>query len=213
MNLIIFGPPGAGKGTQSQNIAKKFNLYKLSTGDLLRNEIKNKTEIGKKIEQIINHGDFVTDDIVNKILKIFVTNPSNRNKIIFDGYPRNITQAENLEIMLNGDNQFISYILFLNVTREVIEKRILGRIICEKCNQTLNEYLNKEEIEQHECGNNYLKKRNDDNLETVITRYEDYMKKTKPVLDFYSSRNYFHEINGNQKIQVITGKIEQILTV
>jgi len=213
VNLIIFGPPGAGKGTQAQNIAKKFNLYKLSTGDLLRNEIKNKTEIGKKIEQIIDHGDFVTDDVVNKILKIVVTNPSYRNKIIFDGYPRNITQAENLEVVLNGDNQFISFILFLNVTREVIEKRILGRIICEKCNQTLNEYLNKEEIEQHECGDNYFKKRKDDNLETVITRYEDYMKKTKPVLDFYSSRSYFHEIDGSQKIQVITSKIEQILTV
>ena len=213
MNLIIFGPPGAGKGTQSQNIAKKFNLYKLSTGDLLRDEIKNKTEIGKKIEQLIDHGDFVTDDIVNKILKIVVTNSSNRNKIIFDGYPRNITQAENLEIMLNGDNQSISFILFLNVTREVIEKRILGRIICEKCNQTLNEYLNKEEIEQHECGDNYLKKRKDDNQETVITRYEEYMKKTKPVLDFYSSRTYFHEIDGSQKIQVITNKIEHILKV
>ena len=213
MNLIIFGPPGAGKGTQSQNIAKKFNLYKLSTGDLLRNEIKNKTGIGKKIEQIIEHGDFVIDDIVNKILKTVVTNSSNRNKIIFDGYPRNITQAENLEIMLNGDNQSISFILFLNVTREVIEKRILGRIICEKCNQTLNEYLSKEEIEQHKCGDNYLIKRKDDNLETIITRYEDYMKKTKPVLDFYSSRSYFHEIDGSQKIQVITSKIEQILTV
>ena len=213
MNLIIFGPPGAGKGTQAQNIAKKFNLYKLSTGDLLRNEIKNKTAIGKKIKQIIEHGDFVTDDIVNKILKTVVTNSSNRNKIIFDGYPRNITQAENLEIMLNSDNQSISFILFLNVTREVIEKRILGRIICEKCNQTLNEYLNKEEIEQHECGDNYLIKRKDDNLETIITRYEDYMKKTKPVLDFYSSRSYFHEIDGSQKIQAITGKIEEILRV
>ena len=213
MNLIIFGPPGAGKGTQGQNIAKKFNLYKLSTGDLLRNEIKNKTEVGKKIEQIIDHGDFVTDDIVNNLLKIVVTNSSYRNKIIFDGYPRNITQAENLEIMLNEDNQSISFILFLNVTREVIEKRILGRIICEKCNKTLNEYLNKEEIEQHECGDSYFKKRKDDNQETVITRYEEYMKKTKPVLDFYASRSYFHEIDGSQKIQVITNKIEQILTV
>ena len=146
-------------------------------------------------------------------MKIVVTNSSNRNKIIFDGYPRNITQAENLEIMLNGDNQSISFILFLNVTREVIEKRILGRIICEKCNQTLNEYLNKEEIKQHKCGDNYLIKRKDDNLETIITRYEDYMKKTKPVLDFYSSRSYFHEIDGSQKIQVINSKIEQILTV
>ena len=213
MNVIIFGPPGAGKGTQAQNLVKKLNLYQLSTGDLLRSEIKKKTEIGKKIEQIIAQGDFVTDDIVNELLKKFITNYNYRNKIIFDGYPRNINQAENLEVMLNSDNQSINFILFLKVTRETVEKRILGRIICEKCNRTMNEYFNKEEIDKHECEKNYLKKRKDDNQETIITRYEEYMKKTKPVLDFYSSRSYFHEIDSNQKIQVITGKIEQILKV
>ena len=213
MNVIIFGPPGAGKGTQAQNLVKKFNLYQLSTGDLLRSEIKKKTEIGKKIKQIIAQGDFVTDDIVNELLKKFITNYNYRNKIIFDGYPRNINQAENLEVMLNSDNQSINFILFLKVTRETVEKRILGRIICEKCNKTMNEYFNKEEIDKHECEKNYLKKRKDDNQETIITRYDEYMKKTKPVLDFYSSRSYFHEIDGNQKIQVITGKIEQILNV
>ena len=213
MNLILLGPPGAGKGTQAQFIANKFNLYQLSTGDLLRNEIKNKTEIGKKIDQIISQGEFANDEIVNKLLKTVITNPSYRNRIIFDGYPRNITQAENLEIMLNEDNQSVNFILFLKVTREVIEKRILGRITCEKCNKTFNKYLNKEEIEKHECENKYLKKREDDNQEAIITRYDEYMKKTKPVLDFYSSRSYFHEIEGNQKIQVITGKIEEILRV
>jgi len=213
VNVIIFGPPGAGKGTQAQNLVKKFNLYQLSTGDLLRSEIKKKTEIGKKIEQIIAQGDFVTDDIVNELLKKFITNYNYRNKIIFDGYPRNINQAKTLEVMLNSDNQSINFILFLKVTRETVEKRILGRIICEKCNRTMNEYFNKEEIDKHECEKNYLKKRKDDNQETIITRYEEYMKKTKPVLDFYSSRSYFHEIDGNQKIQVITGKIQQILNV
>ena len=214
MNLILLGPPGAGKGTQAQFIANKFNLYQLSTGDLLRNEIKNKTETGKKIDQIISQGEFANDEIVNKLLKTVITNPSYRNRIIFDGYPRNITQAENLEIMLNEDNQSVNFILFLKVTREVIEKRILGRITCEKCNQTFNEYLNKkEEIEKHECGSKYLKKRKDDNEDVIITRYNEYMKKTKPVLDFYSSRSYFHEIDGSQKIQAITNKIEQILTV
>ena len=153
MNVIIFGPPGAGKGTQAQNIVNKFKLHQFSTGDLLRNEIKNKTEVGNKIEQIINQGDFVTDDIVNKLLKKFITNPLYRNRIIFDGYPRNITQAESLEIMLNSDNQSINYILFLMVNRDIIEKRILGRVTCEKCNKTLNEYLNKEEIEQHGSKN------------------------------------------------------------
>ena len=213
MNLIIFGPPGAGKGTQSQKIAKKFNLYKLSTGDLLRNEIKNKTEIGNKIEQIISQGDFVTDDIVDKIIKTVITNPFYRNRIIFDGYPRNITQAENLEIILNADNQSVNFILFFKVNRDIIKKRILGRIICEKCNKTFNEHLNIEEIDNHECGRNYLKKRKDDNQKAIIARYDEYMKKTKPVLDFYSTSSHFYEIDGSHKIQEITSKIEQILTV
>ena len=213
MNIILFGPPGAGKGTQSQKIAKKFNLHQVSTGDLLRNEIKNKSDIGNKIEQIISQGDFVTDDIVNKILKTVIINPLYRNRNIFDGYPRNTTQAESLEIMLNSDNQSINFILFLKVNREIIEKRILGRIICEKCNKTFNEYLTKEEIENHKCGKNYLKKRKDDNLETIINRYDEYVKKTKPVLDFFSQRSYFHEIDGSQKIHEITSEIEQILTV
>ena len=213
MNIILFGPPGAGKGTQSQKIAKKFNLHQVSTGDLLRNEIKNKSDIGKNIEQIISQGDFVTDDIVNKILKTVIINPLYRNRNIFDGYPRNIIQTESLEIMLNSDNQSINFILFLKVNREIIEKRILGRIICEKCNKTFNEYLNKEEIDNHKCGRNYLKKRKDDNQEAITIRYDEYMQKTKPVLEFFSPRSYFHEIDGNQKILEITSKIEQILTV
>jgi adenylate kinase len=213
VNLILLGPPAAGKGTQAKFIAKKFNLYQLSTGDLLRDEIKNKTEIGKKIEHIIAHGDLVVDEIVNQLLKTVIKNSSNRNNIIFDGYPRNINQAKNLEIILNEDNQSLNYIFFLKVTREIIEKRILGRITCNKCNTTFNQYLDMNEINKHECGTSYLKKREDDNEEVIITRYDEYMLKTKPVLDFYSSRNYFHEIDGTQKIQAITGQIEQILTV
>ena len=213
MNVIIFGPPGAGKGTQAQNIVNNFNLHQLATGDLLRMEIKKRTKISKKIEQIIAQGDLVSDDIVNELVRKVITNHNYRNRIIFDGYPRNINQAESLEIMLDGDNQSINFILFLKVTQEIIKKRILGRIICEKCNKTMNEYLNKEEIDNHECEKNYLKKRKDDNQETIITRYDEYIKKTKPVLDFYSSRSYFHEIDGSEKIQAITGKIQQILKV
>jgi len=214
VNVIIFGPPGAGKGTQAQNIAKKFNLYQVSTGDLLRSEIKKKTVIGKEIEKIISEGNFATDEIVNKLLDKIIKNPVYKNRIVFDGYPRNITQAENLETLLKKDSQSISAIIYLNVTKNIIEKRIIGRISCEKCNKSLNEFFNtKEEIENHKCGKNHLKKRKDDNHKTITKRFDAYMERTKPVLDFYSSLSYFHEIDASQKIEVITSKIEHILNL
>tara|TARA_B100001173_G_scaffold91408_1_gene78879 strand:- start:197 stop:826 length:630 start_codon:yes stop_codon:yes gene_type:complete len=209
----MLGSPGAGKGTQAQNIAIKYKLKQISTGDLLRKEIKNKTNIGMEIEQIISKGDFATDEIVHRLLKKVVTNSEVRNKIIFDGYPRNLNQAENLELILNSDNQSINFIIFLKVPRSVVEKRILGRIICEKCNKVFNEYTDEEIIKNHECETKYLKKRKDDNQEVLINRYDEYMKKTKPVLDFYSSRNNFFEIDGSAEIEVISSKIEHILKV
>jgi len=207
----MLGSPGAGKGTQAQFIVNKFNLNQISTGDLLRNEIKNKTDIGKEIEDIISKGDFATDDIVNRLLKKAIKDPKHRNNIIFDGYPRNINQAENLELILNSDNQSINYILFLKVPRNIIEERILWRITCEKCNKVFNELTDKDEIKSHHCGISHLKKRNDDNLDTLINRYDEYIKKTKPVLDFYSTRNNFYEVDGSEKIEVISTKIDQIL--
>ena len=174
----MLGSPGAGKGTQAQIIVNRFKLYQISTGDLLRNEIKNKTEIGRDIEKIISKGDLATDEIVNRLLKKVVISANIRNNIIFDGYPRNLNQAENLELILNSDNQSINFIFFLRVNRETIEKRILGRITCEKCNEIFNEYLNKkEEIEKHKCGSKYLKKRKDDSEDVIITRYDEYIKK------------------------------------
>ncbi len=207
----MLGSPGSGKGTQAQNIVNKFKLYQISTGDLLRNEIKNKTEIGRDIEKIISKGDLATDEIVDRLLKKLIISANIRNNIIFDGYPRNLNQAENLELILNSDNQSINYILFLKVPRNIIEKRILERITCEICNKSYNEFIDKKEIENHKCGSKNLKKRNDDNQEAIINRYDEYMKKTKPVLDYYSSRNNFYEIDGSKEIEVITGKIEQIL--
>jgi len=214
VNVIIFGPPGAGKGTQAQNIAKKFNLYQISTGDLLRSEIKKKSLIGKEIESIISEGDFATDEIVNKLLDKIIKNPVYKNRIIFDGYPRNITQAENLKTLLSKSKQSISAVLYLNVAKNIVEKRIIGRITCEKCNKSLNKFFNtKEEIENHECGKDHLKTRKDDNYKTMDKRYDAYMERTKPVLNFYSSISYFHEIDANQKIEVIASKIEQILNL
>ena len=182
-----FGPPGAGKGTQAHNIVKKYNLHQISTGDLLRNEVKNKTDIGKDIEHIISKGDFATDEIVNELIKKIIFDPSKKNRLIFDGYPRSINQAKNLDLLLNQSNQKIDFIFFLNVKKETIVKRIEKRKI--------------------------LENRADDNLETILKRYDTYMETTKPVLDFYSQKPNFYEIDGDSKIDEISSKIEQILSV
>tara|TARA_B110001454_G_scaffold75223_1_gene72749 strand:- start:426 stop:1067 length:642 start_codon:yes stop_codon:yes gene_type:complete len=213
VNIILFGPPGAGKGTQAQFIVKKHNYFQLSTGQLLRNETKQKTHLGKEIEKLISNGKFVSDEIVDTLLKQSITNLKFRDRIIFDGYPRNVQQAINLEKILAEFDQNIGRIIFLNVARDIIEKRIMGRMTCEKCNMILNEFFNKNEIELHPCGKEHLVKRIDDNLETIIERYDTYINTTKPVLDFYLKNENFYTIDGNAEIEEITSKINEILTV
>ena len=213
MNIILFGTPGAGKGTQAQLIVKKHNYFQLSTGDLLRNEIKKNTDLGNQIEDIISKGNFVSDEIVNKLLKNTILNLKFRDRIIFDGYPRSIDQAKNLDLILNEFNQKIDLIISLVVSREIIEKRIIGRITCDKCNLTLNEFFNKEEIDLHPCGKEYFIKRKDDNLETIMSRYDIYTKTTEPVLNFLSKNSNFHEFDGTLEIDEITAKIDTFINV
>ena len=213
MNIILFGPPGAGKGTQAQFIVKKHNYFQLSTGNLLREEVKLKTPIGAEIEKLISHGKFVSDETVNILLKQSITNLKFRDRIIFDGYPRNVDQAKNLELILSEFEQTIGHIIVLNVSRDIIEKRIMGRVTCEKCHMTMNEFFDKEQINLHPCGKKFLKKRKDDNLEIVVARYDTYMTATKPVLDFYSKNPNFKVIDGAANIEQITSKIDEVLMV
>ena len=213
MNIILFGPPGAGKGTQAQFIVNKHNYFQLSTGDLLRQEIKLNTPLGSEVEKLISNGKFASDEIVNTLLRQSITNLKFRDRIIFDGYPRNVQQAKNLELILDEFSQSIGHIIFLNVSKDIIEKRIMGRMTCDKCNMTLNEFFNKEQIELHPCGKDFLKKRKDDNFEVVVARYETYMKTTQPVLDFYSRNENFTEIDGAAEIDQITNKINDLLNV
>ena len=187
MNLILFGPPGAGKGTQAKYLVKKLNAFQISTGDILRDEIQKNSEIGKMIINDMNDGKFVNDEIVNKLIKNVIFDPQKKDKLIFDGYPRSLSQAKNLDLLLDSSNQKIDFIFFLNVNKDTIVKRIERRKI--------------------------LEKRSDDDLKTILKRYDTYMETTRPVLDFYSSRSYFYEIDGSEKIELISSKIEQIITV
>ena len=187
MNLILFGPPGAGKGTQAKFLVEKLNSFQVSTGDMLREEINNDTEIGKKIIKNMNDGKFIEDDIVNKLLENVIFDTNKMNKLIFDGYPRTINQAKNLEILLNKSSQKIDYIFFLNVNKDAIIKRIEKRKI--------------------------LEKRTDDDSNTILKRYDTYMEVTKPVLDYYSKNENFHEVDGSKEKNDISQKIEEILKV
>ena len=213
MNIILFGPPGAGKGTQAQFIVKKHNYFQLSTGNLLREEVNLKTPLGAEIETLISNGEFVSDKNVNTLLRKSITNLKFRDRIIFDGYPRNVDQAKNLEIILGEFNQNIGHIVFLNVSKDIIKKRIMGRVTCDKCHMTMNEFFNKEQIDLHPCGKEFLKKRKDDNFDVIVARYDIYMKTTKPVLDFYSKGANFTEIDGAAEIDQITNKINAVLNV
>ena len=187
MNIILFGPPGAGKGTQAKYLVKKLNGFQISTGDMLREEINKNSEIGKKIINDMNDGKFVSDEIVNKLIKDIISDPHKKDNLIFDGYPRSLSQAKNLNLLLENSNQKIDHIFFLNVNKETIIKRIEKRKIQEN--------------------------RSDDKLDTILKRYDTYMKTTKPVLDFYSKNPNFNEIDGALEINQITNKIEGFLSV
>ena len=187
MNIVLFGPPGAGKGTQAKNLEKKLNNFQVSTGDMLREEIKKESEIGKKIINYMNEGKFVDDEIVNKLMENIIFDPQKKDKLIFDGYPRTLKQAKNLELLLTESNQKIDFIFFLNVNKDTIVQRIEKR--------------------------KKIEKRSDDDLTTILKRYDTYMETTKPVLDYYSVKPNFNEIDGGLKITEITSKINNILRV
>ena len=187
MNIILFGPPGAGKGTQSKYLVNKLNASQISTGDLLREEIKKNSDIGKAITNDMMNGKFISDDIVNKLIENLISDPQKKNKLIFDGYPRSLSQAKNLEVLLKNSNQSIDLILFLNVDKEIILKRLEKRKIIEN--------------------------RSDDDTHTIVARYEKYMETTQQVLNFYSQNPNFKEIDGSLEIDEITRKIDAFINV
>ena len=211
MNIIIFGPPGAGKGTQSKFIVKKYNLYQVSTGDLLRQEIKNKSEVGLKIASIVNAGSLVLDDIVSQLIENTIKKEYLKGKIIFDGYPRNISQAENLIFFLKKYNQKIDLVLKLSVSLDSIKKRISGRSICSMCGKIYNEFFNPAPQNGECCSSKYLQKRGDDTSEVAIKRFKTYENETKPILEFYEKYKLLKEVNGELPIVQIYKEISEII--
>ena len=185
MNIIIFGPPGAGKGTQANFIVKRYNLFQVSTGKILREEIENKTEIGQKISTLMTSGSLVEDKIVNKLIEDIVSDKKYENGFIFDGYPRNLDQANNLSNLLNKYKQKIDIVLKLSVSLETIKGRISERQI--------------------------LEKRPDDNQDVAIKRYKTYEKSTEPVIEFYKKLNLLKVIDGERSIDQINKEISDII--
>ena len=211
MNVILFGPPGAGKGTQADNIARVFNLHKVSTGDLLRDEIKNKTDLGKKIKSIVDKGLFVSDSVINNLIINHLSHKKSYNRLIFDGYPRNLNQAKNLDLLIKKHDQKISYVFSLNVDKELLIKRILGRQTCTNCGSIFNEYFRPSTNKNHTCGTKFLVKRSEDNEKTILYRFQAYLDKTLPILDFYKKLNLLHQINGRSEIDQIFKEICAIM--
>ena len=185
MNIVIFGPPGAGKGTQSNFLVKKYKYYQLSTGELLRKEISENTEIGKQISKTIKEGNLVSDKLVSSLINRYVSDDTYKNKTIFDGYPRNLNQAKHLEHILKDNGQKINIAFKLSVSLNTIKKRILDR-------------------QKHE-------KRADDSADIAIKRYETYEENIKPVIEFYESSNLLKEVNAEANISQISSEIGALI--
>ena len=211
MNIVLFGPPGSGKGTQGSKLVKDFKLHKISTGDLLRSEIKNKTSLGEKIEYIINQGKLVSDNIINDLIKKVFSDEKLSNRLIFDGYPRNLNQAKELNLLVKKNNQVISCVLNLEVDLASVIKRILGRQICSNCGLIFNEYFYPATKKNHNCDAKFLHKRTDDNEKIIRNRFQTYQDLTLPILNFYRGQKLLHQINGMAKIDDIYKEIRGII--
>jgi len=214
MNVIIFGPPGAGKGTQSSFLVEKKKMFQLSTGDLLRNELQSKSKLSEKLKKIMDSGKLVSDDIINSLIEKKISDSSIKNSIIFDGFPRNIEQAKSLDTMLKKYEQKISVVINLVVDNSILVKRISGRISCSVCKKPFNEFFDPPgdpaECTTAACIDRELIKRSDDNENTVSNRLRTYEESTLPLLEYYKLKGVVKNVDAMKSINEVTSQINCI---
>lgn len=191
MNVIFIAPPAAGKGTQAEMLSKDYNLYHLSTGDMLREVSNMDTYLGSRVKELIDNGNFVSDELIFELLEDKINSLTDVNGIIFDGVPRTLEQAHMLDKLVK-----IDYVIYLDVEKDVAMKRATGRVSCKVCNNVYNIYF--DEIDDNKCNTCKveLSKREDDTEEKFNHRFDTYLLCTKPVIDYYNEKGILHIIKN-----------------
>jgi len=207
MNVILLGPPGSGKGTQSYKLVEKYQLSHISTGDILRSQISKKTPLGIEAKKYMDKGELVPDNLIIEMVS-FTT--SKLPSILLDGFPRTINQALALESEMENLNKKIDFVLYFEVPFEDLIQRLSQRISCKTCSKTFSK-SDKEFVCLEECTNQELYQREDDKPEAITKRMETYKELTQPLLEFYENKGLLKKINANTSIQEVSIKIDKIL--
>ena len=213
-NIMFVAPPAAGKGTQASIIAEKYKLPHISTGDILRDVAKEDSEIGNYVKETMKNGGLVKDEITYKLIKDRLARDDCKNGYIIDGFPRNLDQAKEYTKILDELGYEVGLVIYLDIKEEVLEKRITGRRICESCNTIYNindpKSCPKVESVCDKCGGK-LYQRDDDNLESFQTRFNTYVEKTQPIIDYYKNMNVLYEINGDATVEEVADEVDNII--
>mgnify|MGYP003632748675 CR=1 FL=1 len=215
MDIILLGPPGAGKGTQASRLEEEHGMVQLSTGDMLRAAVKAGTEVGLKAKALMDAGELVPDEVVSGIIGDKLDELGPDKGVIFDGYPRTAAQAESLDEILAERGRTLSHVIELVVDEDALVERIVGRFTCGKCGEGYHDKFKKPAVEGvcDVCGSTEFKRRPDDNEETVRTRMKEYRAKTEPILPIYEKRGIVRKVDGMGSMAEVNDAIETALSL
>ena len=213
MNLILLGPPGAGKGTQAKRLAQTHGLVQLATGDMVRSAIASGSELGRRVKAIYDAGQLVPDDIIIQMIADRIGQPDSARGFILDGFPRTVPQAEALDAVLAERGQALDHVILIEVDEAALVDRIAGRFTCQGCGASYHERYRRPQAEGvcDVCGGTDLVHRADDRPEAVKTRFEVYRRQTEPILPYYRARGILRTVNGMADIDEVTRQIEALL--